>query len=222
MANPEKHFPTEGLHSDILEKQFGPVHPQILQHNNILRESLIVDEEGISRTYAITFFPENPNKEIVEVDKAIRSGGMIGKTFREKGFEVRKNVLDVFIIDIPGWLKEKFNIEGNKAKARISEFCAGNDATGQVEVYGTVLEVYTPDFRSPEINEVDLAQINPSVEMFEKMGISKKTVWERLPEASRADEWSDKPDEFKVAIKATEPFIEKTQRRIKKIMNSPH
>lgn len=192
-----EHFPLKDrLHTDVLEEKYGPVHSEFVRHNNKVREVHIVDERGVSRTYAITFFTfDRKNEEVVEIDNQIKHGGLIGKTFREHGYEIRKNVITVFLTNLPDKLKEKMETAEGKAKVRLSEFYAKKEGAEPI-VYGVVSEIYSPDFRPAEINEVDEAQDNPTSEAFEKAGINKNTVWEKLGENNN---WGDLKEEFELA-----------------------
>ena len=226
-----EHFPTkERLHSDVLEDKYGPIRSRIIRHDNVsekhkpgeeyIREAHLEDESGISRTYALTFLEyDKSNSEILGIDKKIREGGMIGKTFREHKYEIRKNVIDVFTLLIPDWLKKDFATNENFAKARVSEFYAKKKDHEPV-IYGDVLEVYSPDFRGPTINKVDIAQINPMTEMFEHTGVSKEKIWSRLGEASKEDEWSDLEDKFEEAKKESLPIVFDLRKKIQNFLES--
>ncbi|MFA5872002.1 MAG: hypothetical protein WC858_04790 [Parcubacteria group bacterium] len=215
-----EHFPTtKKLHTDILEDKYGPIHSEVLEHSSSLREALLVDANNIARTYALTFFPENFGSiEIAQINSEIKNGGLIGKVFRDHGYEIRKNVVDVFIIDIPDWLKSKFDNSSDHAKARISEFYA-KSSVGSPIIYGYVLEVYTPDFREPEINAVDMAQIKPSTEMLEEIGVSKEDVWESLESEDKAGDLKNKKG-FKEAKMKTMQFVFQLKEKMELRLNS--
>lgn len=221
--NQPEHFPTkERLHTDVLEDKYGPIHSEVLEHSDSVRETFLVDEKGIARTYALTFFPEEqPNQEIKDVDVNIRNGGLIGKTFRESGFAIRKNVIDVSVLEIPEWLQKKFAVNADKAKARLSEFYAKREG-GEPVVYGTVLEVYTSDFRAAEINDIDLAQVNPPTEIFQRNGINMDTIWSRLEDASKTDEWQDMGSKFENAKNAAKPRIRMIYDKVKERFKQKH
>ncbi len=185
---PVEHFPTaERLHTDVLEDKYGPISAKVVRHDNQIREVHLVDHEGISRTYAITFFPNSRfPEEVQNINEEIKSGTPIGKAFRNHGYEIRKNVIDVLTVDIPTRLKEEFHTEETTAKARLSEFYAkkGNEPA---LIYGTVAEIYSPDFREPVINSTDIGQIHPATESLNKLGITKDEIWEKLGNEARWD-----------------------------------
>jgi hypothetical protein len=175
-----QHFPlTEKLHTDILEEKYGPVHSVVLKHDNKIREALLVDSVGVARTYALTFLAEPETNEVKVINKEIQNGKAIGKAFREHGYIVRKNVLDVFKIKIPTWLAVEFDTKEKYAKARLSEFYAKKENTSPI-IYGTVTEVYTPDFRKAVVNATDKTQISAVTKELERVGFSKNEIWRRI------------------------------------------
>ncbi len=175
------------LHTDVLEAKYGPISSEILRHDSFMRESFLSDKDGVARTYALTIFEfDKNNEEMKGIDEKIKNGGLIGKVFKDYGFEVRKNVTGVFLIENPEWLKDKFKEEGEGSKARLSEFYAKKEV-GEPLIYGTVLEVYSPDFRPADINEVDMSQVHPTTAVLEQAGYSKSEIYNFLAEGSDFD-----------------------------------
>ncbi len=226
------HFPVKDqLHTDILEEKYGPIHAVVLRHDNVreipigterIREARLVDENDILRTYALTFLTyDKGNEEIVKIDDEIRTGGLIGKTFKENGYVVKKNVVDVFIIEIPSWMKVDFKSDVNQAKARLTEFYAKKEGNTPV-IYGTVLEIYSPDFRDPTngINDVDIAQINPSTDSLKSAGVPTDEIWGRLDKASEINKWDDLQDKYKQAQKLSQPIVESLHNKISKFLET--
>lgn len=188
---------TKKLHTDVLESRYGKIHSEVLRHDDFMREALLSDEKNIARTYALTIFEYDRNNiEIKSINEAIKNGGLIGKVFRDFGYEVRKNVTGVFLIENPRWLKDKFLNQNKKSKSRLSEFYAKKE-TGEPIIYGTVLEIYSPDFRPAEINEVDMLQVHPATSILEQSGYKKSEIYDFLAE----EKDFDKSDErYKKAI----------------------
>ncbi|MEI6732234.1 MAG: hypothetical protein WCK90_06175 [archaeon] len=183
-----QHFPiTEKLHTDILEEKYGPIHSTVIKHNDKIREALLADDKNIARTYALTFLSSKMPKEFKKINSEIKKGKPIGKVFREHGYIIRKNVLDVFIIALPGWLRKEFATEERFAKARLSEFYAKKEHAS-AQIYGIVTEVYTPDFRKPVVNEVDKAQTSVATQFLEKEGFSKDDIWQRIGNENNYDD----------------------------------
>lgn len=170
----------EQLHTDVLEQRYGPVHAEVVEHTDERRIVDIVDATGISRTHAITLFPEWCDTPLLsDIDAEIRAGGLIGKTFRNHGYTIRKHVTGVSIVDLPDWLQQKFATEDVQAKARTSEFFArsGNE---KPLIYGYVTEIYTPDFRPAEINTIDINQLSANTSALESLGVTRDTIWKSI------------------------------------------
>ncbi|KAF0221409.1 MAG: hypothetical protein FD174_547 [Geobacteraceae bacterium] len=177
------------LHTDLLQEAYGPVSIRLLRHDNEVREAHLVDRQGISRTFAVTFLAPPYPQELARIDAEIREGAPIGKTFRRYGYEVRKNVLKALAVELPAWLRNEFAHPSLFAKALLSEFLARVDARPP-ELYGTVVEIYSPDFRSPAITETDRTQEGPTLKSLGAAGIPPDEAWQRLggdPAYDRAD-----------------------------------
>lgn len=228
----QEHFPVKDkLHTDILEQKYGPIHAVVLRHDNVkeikkgterIREARLVDEKNVLRTYALTFLTyDKSNIELVGIDDEIRQGGLIGKTFRDHGYVVKKNVIDVFIVPIPVWMQKDFSVDVKKAKARLTEFYAKKENYAPV-IYGTVLEIYSPDFKDPEngINDIDLAQVNPLTGTLQGVGVPADEIWERLDRASETNEWDDLKDRHEQAQKLSQPVIQSLHEKILKYLEA--
>ncbi len=210
-----EHFPiVNRLHSDVLEDTYGPISAKVLRHDKEIRESHLIDSSGTSRTYAITFFSKWDEKRIIDINEQIKNGAPIGKAFRKFGYHIRKNVIAVYIVALPSWLRKDFKVKGKYAKARLSEFYACKENEAPV-IYGTVVEIYSPDFRPSKINETDRLQVNPVTREFEKIGVSKKEIWKRI---GRNNDWTDIPQTYSSAKKASRDDIFRFKKRIEKII----
>lgn len=183
-----EHFNLEGrLHTDVLKDRYGPISPRGIYHDEHIRKCHLVDGEDISRTYAMTILSKDDyNNELATVDKKIREGGSMGITFRDYGYKIRKNVIDVYAIKLPEWLQKDFKVDDEFAKVRLTEFCAKR-GNFPYNIYGTIAEIYSSDFRDPLINGVDVSQINPTTEALEKKGITRNYIWSQL---NKDNPWS--------------------------------
>lgn len=198
---------TKKLHTDVLEEKYGPIHSEVLLHNNEVREVHMLDENNISRTYAVTFFTfDRNNKDIFEIDNEIKNGGLIGKIFREHGYEVRKNVVSVFITELSDSLKQKMKTTNKEAKVRLSEFYAKKEGEAPF-IYGVVSEIYSPDFRPASINKNDILQDNPLTESMEEVGITKDEIWERLGKDNNFSDLKEKFDKAKTLAVEKEDLL---------------
>lgn len=189
---PEPFHLVDRLNTDALEFKYGKIHAHVLRHDSEMREAHLKDGQGVSRTYALTLFPKSPeNPEIKQVDQEIQAGGLIGKVFRKHGYSIRKNVIGVRIVKLPGYLRRAFAVKTNLAKARLSEFYARKE-NGLPVIYGKIVEIYTPDFQPAVVDEQDIAQINPTTEAFEATGVSRVEIWDRLGGGNKWDDIGDK------------------------------
>lgn len=148
------------LHTEVLEEKYGKVSLQLLHDDDVVREVLLTDQQNIVRTYAITIRSKGwrNNADICTINDAIRDGEPIGEAFKVRGYNIQKNVLAVYNIALPEWLRHAFMVEENFAKTRIAEFLV--ERSGKIFRYGYVTEVYSPDFRKPVILPQDKAQVN--------------------------------------------------------------
>jgi len=225
------HFPVKDkLHTDILGQKYGPIHAVVLRHDNVreskkgaqrIREARLVDEKDVLRTYALTFLTyDKDNEELAVIDDKIRHGGLIGETFREHGYTIKKNVVDVFIMPVPDWMSDDFKVKTKTAKARLTEFYAKKVGSTPT-IYGTVLEVYSPDFKDPDdgINDVDVNQVNPLTGALQSVGVPIDEIWERLDRAAENNEWGDLKERYDNARQLSEPIVKALHAKIEKYLN---
>jgi hypothetical protein len=209
-----EHFPTiNRLHTDVLEDKYGEIHPEVVRHDDSVREAYLVDAVGISRTYALSFFPPELPDEAKVIDAEIRAGGSIGKTFKGHGYEIRKNVLAVFVLDLPEKICHKFRSDNTKAKARLSEFYA-RKGENEPFIYALVLEVYHPDFRDPRINSDDIAQVTAPTIFLEEARMSKNDIWVRLT----SNDWSSVEATVRRAREASITLVESLKKKAMEYM----
>ena len=154
---------TKVLHTDLLERQYGPVHVEIRRHDDVLRIVDISDDRKVCRTHAITWlsaqnYPRESEFGIALAE--IRTGASLGKTFRAHGFGIEKELITQGMIQIPEWLKGIFQVVDDQANFRIYDFIAV-DGSGARFSYGVVCEIDSPDFQSGEgLNQVALEEAN--------------------------------------------------------------
>lgn len=212
----EKFNLADRLHTDVLTKRYGQITASVLRQNARFREAHLIDTKSISRTYALTFFQKSGfESEIATVHEKIRKGGMIGEEFKNAGFSVRKNVVHVFTLRIPQWLKKAFKTRKDWAKARISELYAGGRKGSEPQVYATVVEVYPPGFRRAKVKSVDLKQVKPFTSVLKLFGIGRQQVWERL---GRKNCWHDGKKLREKALKASKGKVAKIKARLDSIL----
>ena len=205
------------LHTDVLEKKYGKISSKVIEHNNKLRISHLIDKKNISRTYAITFFDYRLSSKLKKINKEIQKGNPIGKEFRKQGYKIRKNVVDVFLVKLSKNLQKRFKTKQKLAKTRLSEFYTSKNGENP-EIYGIVAEIYSPNFRFPKINSIDLAQINPLTKIFKKIGISKEKIWKRLGEDNN---WKKLNKEHLKAKETSQTKIKAYHKKIEKLIKLP-
>lgn len=207
-----QHFPlTEKLHTDVLEEKYGTIHAVVVKHDDSAREALLVDKKGVARTYAVTFFsPPWTDKAMKTLDAKIRAGEPIGKAFRSSGYIIRKNVLDVFVLPLPLWLRKEFKTTSRFGKARLSEFYAKKHGSRPV-IYGLVTEVYTPDFRKPVVNEMDKVQIGAVTSCLLAEGFSMSEIYRRIGDENN---YEDAAVRYEQAKKKSRAVITRLRKKI--------
>lgn len=149
------------LTTDDLEEKYGPISARVLKHDNMVRVCHLVDRLGISRTFAVTFLDsEGRSAELSIIDQEIKLGNPIGKTFRKHQYSIYKNVIEVFVIELPEWLKIAFQDKRSYAEVQISEILIHRE-NASIGVYGIIAEIYCPDFKPTESIEVEHIQKMP-------------------------------------------------------------
>ncbi len=174
------------FHTDLLAERYGPVSIRLLRHDDEVREAHLIDRQGVSRTFAVTFLAPPYPEEFTRIDAEIRDGAPIGRTFRKHGCEVRKNVLKVLTVALPLWLRTEFAHSSLFAKAFLFEFLARIDARPP-KLYGTIIEIYSPDFLKPEITETDLLQEGPTLKSLIAGRVPHEEIWQRLGSGTACD-----------------------------------
>jgi hypothetical protein len=141
LNNRSQHNKADTLHTDLLERSYGPVHAEVMRHDALVREVKMLDKLGRLRTYAVTFFAYDKNDAgIKAVDAEIERGGLIGKTFHAHGYATRRNVIGTFMMPITAILRKAFHTTLAILPARVVEFFVSKN-DGPFSLYGTIVEV---------------------------------------------------------------------------------
>lgn len=189
------------LHTEVLEDMYGKIEVQLLYLDKEIREALLMDSQYIARTYALTFKNSRikEDKHIAGIDKLIQHGESIGKAFKHNGYQVIKNVIAVYLTDIPHWLQMAFDTNEETAKIRVSEFFVRHNAKSEMTLYGTIAEIYSQHFRKAEISKPDLLQINPSLQAMLNFGFRKKEA-ENFISNRFSVQWDEKITQYSKEI----------------------
>ena len=144
----------KNLHTEALEARYGPIQAVVLRHDSLdhdgerIREAKLVDQNGILRTYALTFLSDNnESEEFFAIDKKIKEGALMGQTFIAYGYKVIRTVLCDIALPLPVWMQNEFQVQQTVANAKLIEFRARKQR--RTFTYGTLLEIYSPDFENP-------------------------------------------------------------------------
>ena len=85
-------------------------------------------------------------------------------------------MIDVFPIKLTPWLQEAFQTKENFAKVRILEYYAKHFQQAPI-MYTTVMQIYSPDWRSPIVHHGDFSQINPTTSALTQQGLTQEQIW---------------------------------------------
>lgn len=211
------------LHTDTLEKKYGPLHAIVLRHDRYgsvddgqdrIREAKLVDQEGVLRTYALTFLASRwEGDEMAAIDHEIGGGAMIGKTFRDHGYAIRRNFIHQADLAIPAWMQSEFRLEQAKAHAKLSEFYAKKE-DAEPMLYGTLLEVMDPD--APDRLAIPVLAMNPPTSALRSAGITTKEIWDHLGTPGGKRTWEDLGDKYLDAERSSASAIEELYRKASK------
>ena len=144
------HHP-ELLNSDRIEKQFGNYQIVVLGQNaGVRRSSLnsVADGESTCRTYAVVQFVDAGVAEIEEPHQDVLAGQSIGTTFKESGWNIRKDTLHIGTLAMQDLqhsiarlmrLKQGANLAVHVYRMTLEK----NDQSIQ---YATIIEAHHPDY----------------------------------------------------------------------------
>jgi len=200
----------DGLLSDALGERYGPISARVVRHDAAEREAHLVDSAGVTRTYSFTFLSRPMPPAFRAVNAAIRSGRLIGEAFRDAGYAIRKNIVDVFVVESPRWLRHAFRVKQRYAWARVFEFHA-RKAAAPPQAYGTLCEIFTPDFKPPIVTPTDVSWLGPCTPGLLHCGVSKEEAWRGI---GRFEDGRDVGTPLFQARLATLPLVFELRRRV--------
>lgn len=202
--------PVDGLLSDALGERYGPISARVLLHDARERRAHLVDAKGATRTFSVTYLSRPMPPALRPVNAEIRAGRLIGEAFRDRGFAIRKNVIDVFVVECPPWLRAAFRARERYAWARTFEFHARNRSSGPL-LYATLCEIFTPDFKPPVVTPTDVSWLGPSSAALRGVGLSKEAAWNQI---RRFEDGRNVEGRFVDARVATLPLVFDIRRRV--------
>lgn len=200
----------DGLLSDALKERYGPIAARVLRHDAREREAHLVDLDGVTRTYSVTFLSKPMPPPLREVNEKIRAGGLMGETFRDQGFAIRKNIFDIFIVESPAWLRKAFRRKERYAWARLFEFHA-RKGSAPPRQYAVLCEIFTPDFKPPLVTPTDVSWLNPCTPALRACGVSIEEAWNQI---NRLEDGSDVYGRFIEARIASLPRVFELRKKV--------
>ncbi len=148
------------LNSERIEERFGSYGIEVLASEAGLRRSSLFSYDGdtkICRTYAIVQFVENSDDGYEDAHSKILAGGSIGATFKDSGWNIRKNTLYIGTLQIPSSdtpISALMNLAGNVDLA-IHVYQLVLVRAGIAQEYATILEAHHPEYLSvAELNDL--------------------------------------------------------------------
>jgi flavodoxin len=136
---------TRLLHVDILKKLYSNVAVVIENQSDSIRKVHLVDQLGISRTYAITQFLElNWTSEITQVASEIKQGKPIGETFRNHDYNIYKRPVCTHTVRLSDRLKKRFSTTTNQGILHQYVFAVSKDESPVID-FATITEIYPPE-----------------------------------------------------------------------------
>jgi len=204
----------DGLLSDALKERYGPIAARVLRHDASVREAHLVDADEVTRTYSVTFLSRPMPAALRPLNDKIRAGRLMGETFRDQGFAIRKNIFDVFVVESPPWLRKAFRTKERYAWARLFEFNVRKGAAAPLH-YATLCEVFTPDFKPPLVTPTDVSWLNPSTPALVACGVSREEAWRHI---NRLGEGRDVSGRFVEARIATLPLAFGLRKKVAEIL----
>ncbi len=148
------------LNSERIERRFGSYGIDVLASEAGLRRSSLFSYDGdhtTCRTYAVVQFAEKAGTSCDDAHSRVLAGDSIGETFKEDGWDIRKNTLYVGTIGLPDGrteIRELMHLSGAHDLAlHIYQLVLVRDVD-ELE-YATILEAHHPEY----LTEKDLRDI---------------------------------------------------------------
>jgi len=140
-----------GLNSDMIRDTFGNYGVEVLSENDSRRTSSLYSSQGkfkTTRTYAVVEYTGRPRQAYASEHEKILSGASIGSTFRDAGWDIRKQQLFIGELEVPatyGKLAEMMEIALPQTLATHQYlFIISRDETSFN--YATITEIHHPEF----------------------------------------------------------------------------
>lgn len=143
------------LHTDILKSIYSDIRVEIEYQAENIRKVHLIDNLGISRTYAITHFNERDwTEEIYLLASEIKKGKSIGKTFKSFGFNVNKKPIFIGKINLSKSLATKMNLNNLAGTLNQYELLVSQNNIDYIN-FATISEVYSMEL-AEELEKLNL------------------------------------------------------------------
>ena len=143
--------PGPRLNSDRIQAVFGSYGVAVLRQDEQQRVSSLYSETGgkpVTRTYALVEYIGEPRPDYRETHEAIVAGASIGASFRQDGWEIRKQHLFIGELEIP----TSYAIMGELMQLSLPETLAVHQYLFVISnedrsfSYARITEVHHPEF----------------------------------------------------------------------------
>ena len=145
----------ENLHTNRLEKLFGPITLHILEQNESIRIVELKDKNKLCRTFAIVKFM-NINGEILkEAHDKIVKGELLGKTLCDYNIDFDREFIGSLQVKLPDWLKFDFKTNENEGFGFVSNIWVNDDSVEPNRfVFSKIIEVIPKELKKEFIHNI--------------------------------------------------------------------
>lgn len=167
------------LNSERIEQRFGSYGIDVLASEAGLRRSSLFSSDGdhtTCRTYAVVQFADEADARCDDAHSRVLAGDSIGETFREDGWNIRKNTLYIGTIRLPNGrteVGELMRLSGAHDLAlHIYQLVLVRDVN-EIE-YATILEAHHPEY----LTEKDLRDmfVHESLEPISRSDLDRLSI----------------------------------------------
>lgn len=127
------------LHTEMIERYYGPVTIEIVEQNAERRIINMRDRNGFCRTHAVTWFPPvNKHDPLSEIRERVFGGEGVGRVVKGMGLTIEKEM--IYSGDIEVTEKTQNIIDDLELAINLYNFWVVS--TDARDLYGTILEIY--------------------------------------------------------------------------------
>ena len=135
------------LNSERIEQRFGSYGIKVMQQDEQVRVASLYSLESsirVTRTFAVTRFPDSIDPRLASQHEKILSGGSIGAVFTDAGWEVSRRHLWLGELPATAGIRSMMgDTESGRLAVNIFDLVLSRD--GERRVYASITEVHHPD-----------------------------------------------------------------------------